>query len=136
MRLSRPYYYIQYGPARREIVGNRHESKPPEFVDRTWTPVGINMLATDGHSRILASRLISLQIAFYILEIVLGMLLPVVIHNARNIRPGQQPTKASFNHRPQGTAATFPSLSGIRYLESEHYLSTERERAAHTTFAP
>ncbi|CAL1675631.1 unnamed protein product [Lasius platythorax] len=74
------------------------------------------MLSTNGHSRILP-WLILLQIAFYILEIVLGMLLPAVIHNARNIRPGKQPTKASFNHRPQETTVTlfrflYP-LSGI-----------------------
>lgn len=98
-------------PVGREIVAGAMKAKPPEFVDRT--PAEINMLPTDRHSRIPA-RLISLQIAFYIPEIVLGMLLPAVIHNARNIRPGQQPTKASFNRRPRGTAVTFPSLSSIQ----------------------
>lgn len=49
------------------------------------------------------------------------MLLPVVIHNARNIRLGQQPTKASLNHRPQETTVTlFRSLSTIQYLESKY----------------
>jgi hypothetical protein len=69
------------------------------------------MLPTDGHSRILPP-LISLQIASHILEVVLGMLLPVVIHNARNIRPGQQLTKASCNHCPAGRLAL---LSRILY---------------------
>lgn len=50
----------------------------------------INMLPTNRHfPRILAPRVdLASDPPFYILEIVLGMLLPVVIHNARNIRPG------------------------------------------------
>lgn len=97
---------------RRETVRSRYESKPSELVG-----TGRRQKSTCFPPTAIAvswSRLISLQIAFYILEIVLGMLLPVVIHNARNIRPGQRPTKASFNHRPRGTAVTFPSLSGIQ----------------------
>lgn len=52
---------------------------------QTWALLGINVLFTDNNSRILWHNLILLQIAYYILRIILGMLLPIVIHNIRNI---------------------------------------------------